>query len=61
MKYRSIQQANCEDAIKRMEEAEKRGDKEQLTKAKEQLRVTLEAIENIDRETYSKYVSYLSS
>ena len=56
----SIQRANINSALKRMETAQKRGDKAGFYMARDSLSVTLKAIENVDNATYGEFAKYMT-
>lgn len=59
MHYKSIQQALIDDLICQISEAKALNDEESLFIVKEELRLTLEAIKDLDSEIYEKYFSML--
>ena len=59
MNYKSIQQANIDDAIRHMREAKATNDVDIFNESKEELRMTLEVIKDTDHVTYEKYSGVL--
>jgi hypothetical protein len=59
MKFKSIQQANIDNALQHMEEARKLKNQPMFEEAMSLLRETLDAIENSDVATYKKYILVL--
>ena len=57
---KSIQLLNIESSKKRMDEAKENNDEHAFNIAKEELNVTLEAIKNSDRKTYSEFHELLN-
>jgi hypothetical protein len=59
MEYKSIQELNCDDAIRRLLEARRLGDPRQIAAAEGAFRATMTVTKDIDPKVWEKNKIYL--